>query len=120
MPNQTTHPKLRTYARELRKNLTPAERLVWNVLRNRSFHNLKFVRQFPIEPYIVDFCCRSRKLVIEIDGSAHSDQRHYDQTRTNFLKSKGYKVIRFKNHHIQEDVNNFVIALESILGFVSE
>lgn len=102
------------YARKLRCNLTPAERLVWNILRNRQFHGLKFVRQFIIEPYIIDFCCRTKKIVIEIDGGTHAEQRAYDQIRTNLIKSSGYRIIRFMNDRIIDDPNEFVTALERI------
>ena len=104
------------YARRLRSNLTPAERLVWNALRNRQFHNLKFVRQFIIGPYIVDFCCRSKKIVIEIDGGTHSDQRKSDQVRSDFIRSKGYRIIRFTNDHVADEPNEFVCALERTVG----
>ena len=60
-------------ARKLRKNQTPQERKMWNLLRNRQFHNLEFRRQFPMENYVADFLCKKEKIIIEIDGSQHKD-----------------------------------------------
>lgn len=59
-------------ARKLRKNQTPQEQKVWNLLRNHQFHNLEFERQYPMGDYIVDFICREKELIIEIDGGQHN------------------------------------------------
>ena len=77
-------------ARELRKNMTPQERKLWQFLRNKSIDNLKFRRQYPIENYIVDFICNEKNLIIEIDGGQHNeeDNKIYDAKRTKFLESK--------------------------------
>jgi len=75
-------------ARSLRKNQTDAERLLWQKLRNRKLLNVKFRRQFPIEPYIADFVCLELKLIIELDGSQHFDQIAYDNKRNDFLKKR--------------------------------
>ena len=90
-------PKLLAYARSLRKNQTDAERLMWRLLRNRQFLGIKFRRQHPIEPYIVDFYAHELGLVIEIDGGHHVEpkQKAYDEKRTAFLEAKGLKVIRY-------------------------
>ncbi len=85
-------------ARKLRKNQTDAEQMLWLQLRNRRFMNYKFRRQFPIEPYIVDFVCLDLKLIIELDGSQHNEQA--DSVRTQFLEQQGFKVIRFWNHDV--------------------
>lgn len=63
--------KIYILARKLRKNQTPQEQKVWNLLRNHQFHNLEFKRQYPMGDYIVDFICREKKLIIEIDGGQH-------------------------------------------------
>ena len=90
-------PKLLAYARALRKNQTDAERLMWRLLRNRQFLGIKFRRQHPIEPYIVDFYAHELGLVIEIDGGHHAEpkQKAYDEKRTAFLQEKGLMVIRY-------------------------
>lgn len=101
-------------ARQLRKNLTPQERKLWNLLRNRQFHNLSFRRQCPIGNYIVDFICRSEKLIIEIDGGQHNIDKNinYDEDRTKFLESLGYKVIRFWNNDIDNNISGVIEYLE--------
>ena len=93
-------------ARILRKNLTKEERILWNMLRNRKFKNLKFKRQFPIGEYIVDFVCDEKKIIIEIDGGQHNTHENLekDNARTEFLKSKGYRVIRFWNNDIKDNI----------------
>ncbi|MBR6301685.1 endonuclease domain-containing protein [bacterium] len=93
-------------ARDLRKNITPQEQKLWNLLKNRQFIGLKFVRQYPIGNYIVDFACRQKKIVIEIDGGQHNEDSAilYDENRTKFIESKGYKVYRFWNNEINENI----------------
>jgi very-short-patch-repair endonuclease len=87
-------------ARALRRTPTEAERRLWNLLRNRSVEGLKFLRQHSIDPFVVDFVCRERMLVIEVDGSQHVDDAHYDQRRTAFLNARGYSVLRFWNGEV--------------------
>ncbi len=91
-------------ARHLRKNLTDAERLLWSRLRNRQLENHRFRRQHPIGPYIVDFVCLDKALIIELDGGQHGEdgQIAYDQERTVWLETEGYKVIRFWNYEVFE------------------
>ena len=93
-------------ARTLRKNQTPQESKMWKILRNFQIQGLKFRRQYPIENYIVDFVCKEIKLIIEIDGGQHNETYNieYDTKRTNFLESKGYKVIRFWNCDIDHNI----------------
>ena len=91
---------LKDLARDLRKNHTDAEKLLWGHLRSRLLAGCKFKRQFAIEHYIVDFICISRKLVIELDGGQHTEKIDYDLTRTKFLNAQSYKVIRFWNNEV--------------------
>ena len=93
----------RDRARELRKNLTDTERLVWAALRGRRFAGFKFRRQMPLGSYIVDFVCLDRRLVIELDGGQHTRQADYDQRRTEWLRSQGFRVVRFWNHEVLQD-----------------
>lgn len=81
------------HARLLRMRSTDAERALWRRLRSGQLAGLRFRRQYPIPPYIVDFCCLATQLVIELDGSQHTPRS--DQVRTALLQSKGYKVLRF-------------------------
>ena len=93
-------------ARELRQSSTKEERVLWQLLRNRQFKNLKFKRQFPIGNYIVDFVCEEIKLIIELDGGQHNEPENIeaDKVRTEFLESKGFKVIRFWNKDINLNI----------------
>lgn len=115
MPPRRTTPKGYEKARQLRKELTPAERKLWAVLRNDQL-GVSFRRQHAIGPYITDFCCIKKKLIIEVDGSQHLEQIEYDNERTAFLESQGYRVLRFWNNEVQNDLNGVFrriqIALE--------
>jgi len=85
----------RDYARGLRRRQTDAERRLWARLRDRRLLGVKFARQVPIGSYVVDFCCREMKLIVELDGGQHATQKVYDADRTLFLEALGYRVLRF-------------------------
>jgi len=86
-------------ARRLRRNATDAELKLWYHLRSRRLDGCKFVHQEPIDPYVVDFVCRERHLIIEVDGGQHAiDAR--DEARDAFLRFQGYRVLRFWNNDI--------------------
>ena len=89
-----------TRARSLRKSSTKAENLLWYHFRNRRVGGFKFRRQFVIGHYIVDFVCPHAKLVVELDGGQHATRKRYDHRRTEYLKKKGYRVIRFWNNDV--------------------
>ncbi len=91
-------------ARELRKNQTISEAKIWHLVRAKQIAGLKFRRQHPIQPYIVDFVCLDKKLIIEVDGGQHADAIEYDEKRTQFLESNGYKVIRFWNNDVLHNI----------------
>lgn len=105
-------PNYHDLARAMRRNSTPAERELWKLLRDRRMGGHKFVRQFPIPPYIADFCCREKKLVIEADGGGHVEKEFGDNRRTKALNDLGYRVIRFTNDQIMKDIHQIY---ESIL-----
>jgi very-short-patch-repair endonuclease len=86
-------------ARQLRKHSTRAERKLWRYLRSRSLAGFKFVRQEPIGPYVVDFVCREQRLVIEVDGGQHADNRR-DAVRDQWLVGHRYRVLRFWNNEV--------------------
>jgi very-short-patch-repair endonuclease len=83
--------------RQLRKDQTEAEALLWSRLRNRRLENFKFRRQHRIGSYFADFVCSEHRLIIELDGGQHVDQARYDEARTRFLEAQGYRVLRFWN-----------------------
>ena len=86
-------------ARGLRREQTEAEKRLWGYLRDRRLSGFKFVRQEPIGPFIADFVCRDFKLIVEVDGATHSEDRDiaYDARRTAYLKHHGYRVLRVQN-----------------------
>ena len=92
-------------ARELRKDDTWAEKLLWRWLRNRRFSGYKFRRQHPLGDYYLDFFCEEAELNIELDGSQHGfpDQQKHDAEREKFLKSRGIKTLRFWNSRLRRD-----------------
>jgi very-short-patch-repair endonuclease len=104
-------------ARELRRLSPAAERILWARLKNRSVRGVKFVRSEPIGPYFADFACRSAKLVVEIDGATHSTDEEiaHDRRRT-FLEAQGYRVVRFSNQRVYENVAAIVDEITHILA----
>ena len=78
--------------------------------------NVKFRRQHPIGPYFVDFCSIQRKLIIEIDGAQHADRSAEDEVRSSFLKSDGYRVVRFWNNQVLHDTNEVLFEIEKFLS----
>ena len=92
-------------ARELRENATDAERILWAELRNLKRAGMHFRRQAPFDRYIVDFVCHTHKLIVEIDGSQHGDDHAaaYDEQRTAYLNSRGYRVVRFWNWEVLKE-----------------
>ena len=112
MRHQPNIKRLRKHAKQLRREHTDAERLLWHHLRARRLQGLKFQRQKPIGNYIVDFVCHEKMLIVELDGGQHAFARKYDAKRTAYLNSQGYKVIRFWNNVVLADLT---IVLEHIL-----
>jgi very-short-patch-repair endonuclease len=117
MPKRDFHKnaqgKLFEYARNMRKNQTAAEDLLWQNLRGRKLGGHKFRRQHPVAGFIADFYCHEAKLVIELDGKMHnlSEQKEYDWGRTHDLKEHGLRVIRFTNEEVE---TNILLVLEEI------
>ena len=90
---------------------------MWNLLRNRQFHNLKFKRQYPIGNYIIDFVYLEKFLIIEIDGGQHNQQLNIekDNDRTKYLENRGFKVIRFWNNDIDNNIEGIFEELEKYI-----
>jgi very-short-patch-repair endonuclease len=104
-------------SRGLRSQPISAEAQLWGRLRNRQLGGHKFVRQMPIDPYFVDFVCRERKVIVEVDGGTHSTDSEvtHDAARTRDLESLGYRVFRISN----DDVHyNLDCALDALLAFI--
>jgi very-short-patch-repair endonuclease len=114
MPN--TGSKRIALARRLRRDSTDAERRLWYRLRARQIDGAKFVRQEPIGPYVVDFICRERRLIVEVDGGQHATDPR-DAVRDRMLSDHGYRVLRFWNNDV---LSNTEGVLESIAAALSE
>ena len=114
-----------SFARELRKNQTPAEKVFWEKVRGRRFMGKKFSRQYVIEHadilgkkfyYIADFYCDEKRLIVEIDGGIHATQVEYDQIREAVLIEMNYQIMRFKN---EEVLNEWGLVEERLRGVLS-
>ncbi len=103
----------KTFARELRRTPTDAERKLWFYLRAKRFGRFKFRRQQPIGPFIADFYCSTEKLIVELDGGQHTMPANllYDERRSRWLAGRGYRVIRFSNVDVLKDIE---IVLDGI------
>jgi very-short-patch-repair endonuclease len=110
-----SNPKTMHRAGELRREMTPAERRLWAYLRGNRLNGVGFRRQHAIGNFIVDFCAPRQKLVIELDGGQHLDQEEYDAERTAFLEGQGYRVLRFWNDAVMNDLQGVIRAIQIAL-----
>ncbi|AIL65825.1 hypothetical protein NOVO_07430 [Rickettsiales bacterium Ac37b] len=106
---------MKNFQKFLRKNTTSEERILWYYLRDRRFYDFKFRRQHIIKNYIVDFICLSHKIVIELDGGHHSYQQNYDNKRDSLIKAEGFKILRFWNNEIKDNVEGVLETLHLTL-----
>ena len=108
--------KFKDRRKDLRNNATPQEIILWQHLRQRPL-GYKFQRQFSVGPYIADFYCHQKKLVVEIDGSQHneSEAKLYDKDRTNYFAAEDIKVIRFWNNEVNTNIEEVMERIRQIL-----
>ena len=111
MKNYFVSKKSLNNAKNLRKNMTDAEKILWFNIRNSKLQGIKFRRQVPIGVYIADFVCEEKKFIIELDGAQHIDRAEYDSKRTKFLENLGYSVLRFNNDDVLKNTDS---VLENI------
>lgn len=111
MTHKRTTPKIFFRAKELRKVQTPTEQKLWAHLRNHRLNGLGFRRQHALGPFIVDFCCPMYKGIVEVDGSQHLEQNEYDEARTKWLNDHGWKVIRFTNQEVEQDIDAVLMVI---------
>ena len=104
-----------TRARHLRKNMTDAERILWRNLKALNLP-LKIRRQHPVTPYIVDFACIGKKLIIELDGGQHMQNQSYDERRTQYLQQQGWQVLRFWNNQVLHELDSVLAEIYLELG----
>jgi adenine-specific DNA-methyltransferase len=110
-------PKIRPtnpHARQLRRDATDVERLLWSALRNRQLHGHKFRFQATVGPFVVDFLCAEKRLIVELDGSQHSDAA--DAKRTALLRRNGYQLLRFWNNQVIENLDGVLRAISAQLA----
>ena len=103
------------FAKQLRQDMTDAEKKLWYALRDRRFENFKFRRQVPIGKYIADFVCQDCKLIVEVDGSQHEGSEH-DRERDAWLASVGYRVLRFWNIDTFKALDGTLLAILDALN----
>ncbi|HEV8582715.1 MAG TPA: endonuclease domain-containing protein [Thermoanaerobaculia bacterium] len=103
----------KAHVRELRREQTAAEKALWEMLRGRRLGGLKFRRQFPISPFIADFCCFALKLIVELDGEVHAaaPQAAHDENRDIYLRSLGYTILRFPNELVFSNPESLLRAI---------
>ncbi len=104
-------------ARELRSSLNPAEQSLWSVLKARQLGGWKFTRQTPIGPYLADFVCGERRVVIEVIGDQHLEKASHDRTRDEYMMAAGYSVYRVPANSL---LNDWVVVRESILAILED
>ncbi len=103
-------------ARELRKDMTPAEKKLWQYLRHGQLDGAHFRKQHAVDTYIVDFFCAKSKLVIEVDGDSHAEQVEYDAARTQWLSDQHhYRVLRFTNREVLTNIEAVIEAIRAAL-----
>jgi very-short-patch-repair endonuclease len=107
-----------TNSRLLRKNQTPWEAKFWHYLRAQRFYGLKFKRQVQIGKYIYDFSCREKMLLVEADGGQHNESKisQYDELKQNFAEKIGYKVLRFWNNEIDQNIEGVLSKIKEVCG----
>ena len=108
--------KLMTAAREMRKEPTPAENALWQRIRRRQIHNIKFRRQHSIDRFTVDFYAPGAGVVIEVDGSVHGEQVEYDALRQAYLESLGLRVLRFTNDEVMRRIEGVLAVIAEAVG----
>ncbi|MFH1252456.1 MAG: endonuclease domain-containing protein [bacterium] len=113
------NPKLRKYARELRKKGTLAEVILWKYIKHKAIKGYEFHRQVPIDDYIVDFYCHELKLAIEIDGISHDNKLRYDRRRQKRLEELGVNVIRFSDEDVRNQTESVLEVLKNEIDKIS-
>ena len=117
MPHDVVSRRQRGAAKKLRRDLTDAERKLWSVLRGHRFEGIWFRRQMPIGPYIVDFVAHRLRLVVELDGGQHAEEvaAERDRVRDDWLRTRGYMVLRFPNNEVLENIDGVADAIVGAL-----
>ena len=107
------HHFLTSRSRKLRRNSTDAERKLWTILRNRQLGGFKFRQQVELDGYVADFLCLERRLIVEVDGGQHTPER--DARRTTYLENQGFRILRFWNHDVLQNLDGVWTTIEKAL-----
>ena len=102
---------LKNFSRSLRRNASDAEKKLWKHLRQKQIQGLKFRRQAPVDKFIADFLCYERRLIIELDGGQHAEQLDYDGNRTRILEACGFRVLRFWNNDVLQNIEGVLLEI---------
>ncbi len=105
---------LKNRRKQLRNRATEAEKILWSCLKNNTLKH-KFIRQYSVEGYVVDFYCPEKRLAVELDGEQHKQSYKYDSIRTELLKAYGIKIIRFWNWEVKENLTKVLHQIELAL-----
>ena len=115
-PHWRASKEMQSRARELRRAMTPAEKKLWQHIRDNQL-GVQFRRQHAVGPYIVDFFCAKSKLVIEVDGDTHAEQMDYDAERTKWLnEQKRYRVVRFTNDEVRHNIDGVLAKISEMVN----
>ena len=102
-------------AKTLRNNMTSCEKILWERLKLKQVSGLRFRRQHPIDFFIADFYCHDARLVIEIDGEIHNQQKEYDDGRSGEMEKYSIKVIRFTNSEVENNIDDVIKRIENVV-----
>ena len=106
-------------AREMRKDMTEAEKALWSRIRCQQVDGLRFRKQHPIGRYVVDFCCFESRLIVEVDGGVHVSCEEYDRNRDAFFAGGGYTVLRFPNNEVLQRIEKVIEAIRNAAQIMS-
>jgi len=112
------HVEMRAWAKEMRTNLTPPERALWEIVRGKRLGGTKFVRQPLRPPFLPDFAARSERLIVELDGDTHGgdEAQAYDARRTALLEDQGWRILRIPNNEVMTNPEGVARAILLALG----
>lgn len=113
---QRVSPEMLENAKRLRREMTPAEKILWKHLKANRLNGLHFRRQQIVHGYFADFLCHQHDLIVEVDGGIHDTQKEYDAEREEYLKSLGFRIIRFKNEAIKKDLEGVLQRIVEACG----
>ena len=115
MQKKISPPYIIELSRKLRKEMTPAEKILWSKLRKKQLNGFSFRRQHSIGRYIADFYCHDLRLIVELDGDIHYETKEYDTDRDEFLKASGYTDLRFQNDEILNSLDNVLDRIKKCI-----